>query len=85
MSNKPEIITVDVRGEVCPTPLIKALEAMRGASQGQDIELLTDFMPAVLVVTNAAIKEGWDINIRHVGTTEWSILLAQTGKDVLVG
>ena len=84
MSNIPEIITLDVRGEVCPAPLIKALEAMRGASQGQDIELLTDFMPAVLVVTNAAIKEGWDINIRRVGTNEWRILLAQIGKDVLV-
>ena len=77
MSNKTEPIVLDVRGEVCPTPLIKAMEAMKSASHGQGIELLTDFMPAVLVVTNAALKEGWDINIQNVGPKEWRLLLVK--------
>lgn len=81
MTNKPEIIMLDVRGEVCPGPLIKVMEAMRGASAGQDIEMLTDFMPAVLVVTNAALKEGWDIDIRHPNSTEWKVVLAQASLD----
>jgi TusA-related sulfurtransferase len=81
MTNKPEIIILDVRGEVCPGPLLKVMEAMRGALTGQDIEMLTDFMPAVLVVTNAALKEGWDINIRHLNPTEWKVVLAQVSSD----
>ena len=77
MSDKPELVIVDVRGEICPVPLVKAVEAMRSASHGQGIELLTDFLPAVLVVTNAALKEGWDINIQNVGSKEWRLLLVK--------
>ena len=83
MSNKPELVTVDVRGEICPVPLVKAMEAMKGALQGQDIEVLTDFMPAVLVVTNVALKERWDINIQHMGSGEWRMLLARIGEAAL--
>lgn len=81
MMNKPEIIMLDVRGEVCPGPLVKVMEAMRGALASQDIEMLTDFMPAVLVVTNAALKEGWDIDIRHLNSAEWKVVLAQASSD----
>ena len=77
MANKPELITVDVRGEICPVPLIKTTEAMRSASDGQDVEMLTDFMPAVLVVTNAALKDGWDVSITIMGTKEWKVVLSR--------
>ena len=77
MSDKTKPIVLDVRGEVCPVPLVKTMEAMKSASHGQGIEMLTDFMPAVLVVTNAALKEGWDINIQNVGPKEWRLLLVK--------
>ena len=77
MPDKPELLTLDVRGEVCPGPLVKAMEAMRSASHGQGIEMLTDFLPAVLVVTNAALKEGWNINIQTVSAKEWRLLLVK--------
>ena len=51
MSTNPNIVTVDVRGEICPAPLIKATEAIRAAGDGQEIEVLIDFQPAVLAVT----------------------------------
>ena len=82
MGNTPEIITLDVRGEICPVPLLKAIEAMSGALHGQAIEMLTDFMPAILVVTNAALKEGWDVSVQHMSSSEWRILLTQTGSIV---
>ena len=75
MDDSTDIITVDVRGEICPAPLIKALEAMRNISVGQEVELLTDFLPAVLTVTNAALKEGWNIHIRIAGAKEWNLRL----------
>ena len=77
MSSSPNVIILDVRGEICPVPLVKAMEAMRSASNGQGIEMLTDFLPAVLVVTNAALKEGWDINIQNVGPKEWRLLFVK--------
>ena len=77
MSDKSQLITLDVRGEICPVPLIKATEAMRSATHSEGIEMLTDFMPAVLVVTNAAIKEGWNISIQSTGEKEWRVLLTR--------
>ena len=85
MSSSPDVIILDVRGEVCPSPLIKAMEAMRTADKGQQIEMLTDFLPATLVVTNAALKEGWDISIQGTGTQEWKILLVRVNHDGLSG
>jgi tRNA 2-thiouridine synthesizing protein A len=79
MSPSPDIITVDVRGEICPVPLIKATEAMKAASPGQNIAMLTDFPPAILVVTNAAIKNGWDVKIESMTTSEWKITLVPIG------
>jgi len=74
VNNKPAI-ELDVRGEICPEPLIKATKAMEMASHEQDINLLTDFLPAVLTVTNAALKGLWDIKIQHVGPKEWKLTL----------
>ncbi len=73
MSTNPNIVTVDVRGEICPAPLIKATEAIRAAEDGQEIEVLIDFQPAVLAVTMAALKEGWNIQIQWTGASEWSV------------
>ena len=71
-------IIVDVRGEICPGPLIAVTEAMGRATVGQGIELLTDFAPAVLTVTSAAIRAGWDINVRQVEEKEWRLLLVRS-------
>jgi hypothetical protein len=61
------------------------MEAMRTAGKGQQIEMVTDFEPAILVVTNAALKEGWDVNIRSMGSGEWRMLLARIGEAALSG
>ncbi|MQF48327.1 sulfurtransferase TusA family protein [SAR202 cluster bacterium AC-647-N09_OGT_505m] len=85
MPDKPELLTLDVRGEVCPGPLVKAMEAMKSALAEQEIEMLTDFFPAVLVVTNAALKQGWDINIQNIASNEWRMLLTWNGETALSG
>jgi TusA-related sulfurtransferase len=72
-----ETIIVDVRGEVCPVPLIKSMEAMKIASIDQTIELFTDFKPAVFVVMNAAMNQGWDVAIKQQASTEWKLLLSK--------
>ena len=81
MSSSLEVITVDVRGEVCPVPLTSAVEAMKSATEGQSVEVLTDFRPAVLVVTTAAMKAGWDVNICHVTSSEWNLRLVRSSNS----
>ena len=81
MSSDLDVITVDVRGEICPVPLTSAVEAMRSATDGQTVEVLTDFRPAVLVVTTAAMKEGWDVNICHVTSSEWTLRLVKSSNS----
>ena len=75
MSYNQSAITLDMRGEICPTPLIKAMEAMKSAEQGQPIDMITDFLPAILTVSNAALKEGWNINVELLGEKEWNVRL----------
>lgn len=83
MSNSLDVIILDVRGEVCPAPLVKAMEAMRRAGKRQNIQVVTDFLPAVLAVTNAALKEDWDINIKRISSNEWTVDLTHIGDAVL--
>ena len=80
MSNEGTIV-VDVRGEVCPVPLIKSMEAMKIASSDQVIELLTDFKPAVFVVMNAAMNQGWDVGIKQQASSEWKLLLSKVNFE----
>ena len=79
--NMPEstnIVTVDVRGEICPGPLIATQEAINNAKSGQQIEVLTDFQPAVMMVTTTAVKEGWDIEVQRVKPGEWRLFLTES-------
>lgn len=38
----PAMMTIDVRGETCPVPLIEARRALQRASYGEDVEILGD-------------------------------------------
>jgi TusA-related sulfurtransferase len=77
MDSNVSVLELDVKGEVCPAPLIKAMEAMKSAETGQEIDMVTDFLPAVLTVTNAALKENWNIKIEKTGTQEWKVRLSK--------
>ena len=77
MAKQLDAIVLDMRGEVCPGPLVKAVEAMRTAGENQQIEIITDFIPAVLNVTNASLKEGWNISVLRIDPGEWKMILTR--------
>ena len=81
MSNNADNILLDVRGEICPSPLIKAVEAMEVAVQDQSIEMLTDFFPAILNVTNASLKKKWNIYVETLDTNQWRMTLTRGGTN----
>lgn len=78
MTEVTKITKLDVRGEVCPYPMMKASEAMKKAKPGECIEVLTDHPPALLTIPNEAVRLGWDVKIERVRSAEWRLILTQS-------
>mgnify|MGYP001590150852 FL=1 len=78
MPETGKVLRMDVRGEICPFPMIKATDAMKVAKEGAVIEVLTDHPPALLTIPNQAVKMGWDVNIERIGSSEWKLRLTKS-------
>ncbi len=73
-------IRVDVRGEICPYPMIKAETVMRSVKGDEVIEVVTDHTPALSTVPAQARKLGFTWKIEQSGSAEWRILLWREPK-----
>ena len=71
MSNRQ----LDVRGEICPYPMMKASEALKKLPQGESLQVLTDHAPALSTIPWEAAKHGFRATIERVGSPEWLITL----------
>jgi tRNA 2-thiouridine synthesizing protein A len=67
---------LDVRGEICPYPMMKASEALKKLQQGESLQVLTDHAPALSTIPWEAAKHGFRATIERVGSPEWLITLA---------
>ncbi len=70
-----DAIQLDVRGEICPYPMIKAEAAMKIAKEDQVVEVLTDHSPALSTIPTQARRLGFAWKIEEAGPAEWRILL----------
>jgi len=66
---------LDVRGEICPYPMMKASEALKNLSSGESLQVLTDHAPALSTIPWEAAKQGYRAWIERVGSPEWLITL----------
>jgi tRNA 2-thiouridine synthesizing protein A len=66
---------LDVRGEICPYPMMKAAEALKKLPQGDTLQVLTDHAPALSTIPWEAAKHGYRATIERVGSPEWRITL----------
>ena len=66
---------LDVRGEICPYPMMKASEALKKLPQGETLQVLTDHAPALSTIPWEAAKHGYRATIERVGSPEWLITL----------
>ncbi|HEY8477230.1 MAG TPA: sulfurtransferase TusA family protein [Chloroflexota bacterium] len=66
---------LDVRGEICPYPMMRAVEALKKLPEGEVLEVYTDHAPALSTIPWEAAKLGFEAEIEETGSPEWRITL----------
>lgn len=72
---------VDVRGEVCPYPMMKAVEAMQELKGAEEIVVITDHAPCLETIPPQAPRLGYSCSIQETGSPEWRITLTPNGAS----
>lgn len=67
---------LDVRGEICPYPMMKASEALKKLAPGESLRVVTDHAPALSTIPWEAAKHGFRAQIERIGSPEWLITLS---------
>jgi tRNA 2-thiouridine synthesizing protein A len=73
---------LDVRGEICPYPMKKAMEAMERLPEGEELEVLVDHPPAIDTIRMAARRFGFAMTVDAVTSGEWRIRLRRQAQEV---
>ena len=67
-------IILDVRGEICPYPMMRTNKELEGSGSVIDIlEVLTDHPPALSTIPPEAMKRGYGCEIEEEKPGEWRI------------
>jgi TusA-related sulfurtransferase len=70
--------TLDVRGEICPYPMMRTVSALKKLSSGDRLlEVVTDHAPALDTIPTQAARLGFRTEIQEAGGSEWRILLTR--------
>ena len=72
---------LDVRGEVCPYPMMKAVEAMKKSKDLEEVVVITDHAPCLETIPPQAARLGFQVTIEEVGSPEWRITLTPKGDS----
>ncbi len=73
-----EISSIDVRGEICPYPMMKTNEELdKNQEQLSVLDVLTDHPPALSTIPPQAMKRGFDVDIEEISAGEWRIRLTK--------
>ena len=69
---------LDVRGEICPYPMLKAVEALKKLdAEDLGLEVITDHAPALETIPTQAARLGFVVEIEESGSPEWRIALTR--------
>jgi tRNA 2-thiouridine synthesizing protein A len=69
---------LDVRGEICPYPMMKTVQALKKLGANElGLEVITDHAPALETIPTQAIRLGYNATIEETGTPEWRITLTR--------
>ena len=73
---------LDVRGETCPYPMKKAMEAMERLAPEEILEVAVDHPPAIETIRMAANRFGFSMEVYPVGSGEWRLILRRQIREV---
>lgn len=69
---------LDVRGEICPYPMMKTVQALKKLTPtDQGLEVITDHAPALETIPTQAVRLGYTVSIEETGSPEWRITLTR--------
>ncbi|MBI5957060.1 MAG: sulfurtransferase TusA family protein [Chloroflexi bacterium] len=66
---------LDVRGEICPYPMLKTVEALQKLAEGEVLEVVTDHAPALETIPTQVRRRGYAFGIEKTGEAEWRITI----------
>ncbi len=66
---------LDVRGEVCPYPMMQAVEAMKRLKGREQVIVITDHAPCLETIPPQAPRYGYEYSVEQTGSPEWHITL----------
>jgi tRNA 2-thiouridine synthesizing protein A len=70
--------TLDVRGEICPYPMMRTVTALKKLGGGEHVlEVVTDHAPALDTIPTQAARLGFETTIEESGGSEWRLVLTR--------
>jgi len=73
--------TLDVRGEICPYPMMRTVTALKKLSaDDHTLEVVTDHAPALETIPTQAARLGFTTAVEEVGGSEWRITLTRDSE-----
>ena len=73
---------LDVRGEMCPYPAMKAKEALKKLPATERVDVITDHAPALSTVPWEGAKLGFAADVQPLAPGEWRIRLERAEAAV---
>jgi TusA-related sulfurtransferase len=70
--------TLDVRGEICPYPMMRTVSALKKLTADEStLEVVTDHAPALDTIPTQAARLGFETAVEEVGGSEWRLVLTR--------
>lgn len=74
--------TLDVRGEICPYPMMRTVTALKRLSGDERaLEVVTDHAPALETIPTQAARLGFQTEIEESGGSEWRLVLTRMDAE----
>ena len=70
---------LDVRGEICPYPMLKAVEAMKKLKGMDTVVVFTDHAPCLETIPPQAGRYGYTYQVDQNDGAQWTITLIPNG------
>ena len=70
---------LDVQGEICPYPMLKAVEAMKKLKGTETVVVLTDHAPCLETIPPQAGRYGYTYQVEQNSGAQWTITLIPNG------